>query len=226
MKILLIEDEPKTIQSLKTSLEANGFEVDMAYDGEIGSLLAKKQPYDVIISDIILPYKNGFDIIQEVRNMGKQTPIILLTALNSLEEKLRAFDLGADDYLVKPFELKELIARIRVAIKRQSQVHFTYRKLTFDGLELNMDTKTVVRDGKQISLTAKEFSLLECLMKNQGRVLSKEELLDKVWNMDADVTTNVVEVFMNLLRRKIDRDFSEKLIFTIYGMGYVMKKNT
>jgi len=225
MKILLIEDEPKTIQSLKTSLEANGFEVDMAYDGEIGSLLAKKQPYDVIISDIILPYKNGFDIIQDVRNMGKQTPIILLTALNSLEEKLRAFDLGADDYLVKPFELKELIARIRVAIKRQSQVHFTYRKLTFDGLELNMDTKTVVRDGKQISLTAKEFSLLECLMKNQGRVLSKEELLDKVWNMDADVTTNVVEVFMNLLRRKIDRDFSEKLIFTIYGMGYVMKKN-
>lgn len=225
MKILLIEDEPKTIQSLKASLEANGFDVDMAYDGEIGSLLAKKNPYDVIISDIILPYKNGFDIIREIRAAGQQTPIILLTALNTLEEKLRAFDLGADDYLVKPFELKELIARIRVAVKRQSQVQITYRKLTFDGLELNMDTKTVVRDGKQISLTAKEFCLLECLMKNQGRVLSKEELLDKVWNMDSDVTTNVVEVFINLLRRKIDRDFPEKLIFTIYGMGYVMKKN-
>ncbi|MFN4084989.1 MAG: response regulator transcription factor [Spirosomataceae bacterium] len=226
MKLLLIEDEPKTIQSLKTSLEANGLEVDMAYDGEIGSLLARKNEYDVIISDIILPYKNGFDIIQEVRESGKQTPIILLTALNSLEEKLRAFDLGADDYLVKPFELKELIARIRVVTKRQSQVQFTFRKLTFEGLELNIDTKTVVRDGRQISLTAKEFSLLECLMRNQGRVLSKEELLDKVWNMDADVTTNVVEVFMNLLRRKIDRDFPEKLIYTIYGMGYVMKKNS
>ncbi len=226
MKLLLIEDEPKTIQSLKTSLEANGLEVDMAYDGEIGSLLARKNEYDVIISDIILPYKNGFDIIQEVRESGKQTPIILLTALNSLEEKLRAFDLGADDYLVKPFELKELIARIRVVTKRQSQVQFTFHKLTFEGLELNIDTKTVVRDGRQISLTAKEFSLLECLMRNQGRVLSKEELLDKVWNMDADVTTNVVEVFMNLLRRKIDRDFPEKLIYTIYGMGYVMKKNS
>jgi len=226
MKLLLIEDEPKTIQSLKTSLEANGLEVDMAYDGEIGSLLARKNEYDVIISDIILPYKNGFDIIQEVRESGKQTPIILLTALNSLEEKLRAFDLGADDYLVKPFELKELIARIRVVTKRQSQVQFTFRKLTFEGLELNIDTKTVVRDGRQISLTAKEFSLLECLLRNQGRVLSKEELLDKVWNMDADVTTNVVEVFMNLLRRKIDRDFPEKLIYTIYGMGYVMKKNS
>lgn len=226
MKLLLIEDEPKTIQSLKTSLEANGFEVDMAYDGEIGSLLSRKNTYDVIISDIILPYKNGFDIIQEIREAGKQTPIILLTALNSLEEKLRAFDLGADDYLVKPFELKELIARIRVVTKRQSQVQITFRKLTFEGLELNIDTKTVIRDGRQISLTAKEFSLLECLMRNQGRVLSKEELLDKVWNMDADVTTNVVEVFMNLLRRKIDRDFPDKLIYTIYGMGYVMKKNS
>ncbi len=225
MRILLIEDEPKTVQSLKMSLEENGFEADIAYDGDLGSTLARKNSYDVIVSDIILPHKNGYEIVKELRSNGCATPIILLTALSSLDEKLRGFDAGADDYLVKPFELKELIARIKVATRRTNGVQISYKKMQFEDLELNLDSKTVTRGGKQIILTAREFGLLECLMKNQGRVLSKEELLDKVWNMDADVTTNVVEVFMNLLRRKIDKDYPQKLIYTIYGMGYVMKIN-
>lgn len=223
MKILLIEDEPKTVQSLKMSLEENGFEVDIAYDGDIGFHLAKKNVYNVIVSDIILPYKNGYEIVKELRSLGSDTPIILLTALSSLDEKLKGFDLGADDYLVKPFELKELIARIRVVTRRTSNVQITYRKLQFEDLELNLDSKSVMRGSEQIILTAKEFGLLECLMRNRGRVMSKEELLDKVWKMDADVTTNVVEVFMNLLRRKIDKGYEQKLIYNIYGMGYVMK---
>ncbi len=225
MRILLIEDEPKTVQSLKLSLEENGFEVDIAYDGDLGSTLARKNVYDVIISDIILPHKNGYEIVKELRNLGSVTPIILLTALSSLDEKLRGFDAGADDYLVKPFELKELMARIKVVTRRTNGVQISYKKMQFEDLELNLDSKTVIRGGKQIILTAREFGLLECLMKNQGRVMSKEELLDKVWNMDSDVTTNVVEVFMNLLRRKIDKDYPQKLIYTIYGMGYVMKIN-
>lgn len=223
MKILLIEDEPKTVQSLKMSLEENGFEVDIAYDGDIGFHLARKNHYNVIVSDIILPYKNGYEIVKDLRSSGSDTPIILLTALSSLDEKLKGFDLGADDYLVKPFELKELIARIRVVTRRTSNVQMPYRILQFEDLELNLDSKTVVRGNEQIVLTAKEFGLLECLMRNKGRVMSKEELLDKVWKMDAEVTTNVVEVFMNLLRRKIDKGHELKLIYNIYGMGYVMK---
>ncbi len=225
LRLLLIEDEPKTVQSLKSSLETNGFDVDIAYDGDIGSMLARKNPYDVIISDIILPYKKGYEIVKEIRESGSSTPVILLTALSSLDEKLKGFDVGADDYLIKPFELKELIARIRVATRRTNSLHIAFKKLQFDDLEMNLDTKTVTRGDQAIPLTAREFGLLECLLKNQGRVLSKEELLDKVWQMDADVTTNVVEVFMNLLRRKIDKDFPNKLIYTIYGMGYVLKKN-
>lgn len=223
MKLLLIEDEPKTVQALKMSLEENGFDVDIAYDGEIGLMLAKKNVYSVIVSDIILPYRNGYDIVKELRNLGCTTPIILLTALSALDEKLKGFELGADDYLVKPFELKELIARIRVVTRRSSDIQITYRKLQFEDLILNLDAKTVHRGDEQIVLTAREFGLLECLMRNKGRVMSKEELLDKVWKMDAEVTTNVVEVFMNLLRRKIDKGYEPKLIYTIYGMGYVMK---
>ncbi len=228
MKILLIEDEPKTLLSLKQGLEENGFGVDIAYDGDVGSRLAKKNQYDVIITDIILPIKNGFEIAKEIRELDIQTPIIMLTALGTLDDKLEAFDLGADDYLVKPFELKELIARIKVAIKRMTifdGLQISYKKLKFEDLELNLDTKIVKRKDLVINLTAREFNLLECLIKNQGRVMSKEELLDKVWGMDSDVTTNVVEVFMNLLRKKVDApDFPNKIIHTMYGMGYVMKR--
>ncbi|MFN3852168.1 MAG: response regulator transcription factor [Spirosomataceae bacterium] len=229
MKLLLIEDEPKTLLALKKGLEECGFDVDTAQDGYSGGKLALKNQYDTIITDILMPIQNGYNFIRNVREAGIITPIIMLTALGTLDDKLEAFDLGADDYLVKPFELKELIARIRVVSKRLSildGVNIKHQTMSFDDLEINLDTKVVMRNNFPINLTAREFNLLECLIKNQGRVMSKEELLDKVWGMDSDVTENVVESFLKLLRKKIDSDkFSTKLIHTVYGMGYVMKKH-
>jgi two-component system copper resistance phosphate regulon response regulator CusR len=224
MKLLLIEDEPKTVQSLKQGLEEEGFEVDVAYDGLMGQHLARRNEYQLLITDIILPGINGVELSRELRKSGVQTPILMLTALGAVDEKVQGFEAGADDYLVKPFAFAELLARVRALTKRTQGVQETTHLLRYADLEMDLDAKAVYRSGRSIDLTAREFSLLEFLLRKQGKVVSKAEIAQDVWDQGFDTGTNVVEVYINLLRKKIDRDFPEKLIHTQYGMGYVLKR--
>jgi two-component system copper resistance phosphate regulon response regulator CusR len=223
MKLLLIEDEPKTLQSLKQGLEENGYEVDIAYDGLIGRQLAKNNIYQLIISDIIIPGINGIELCREIRTWGDETPILMLTALGTTDDKVTGLDAGADDYLVKPFEFKELLARVRALTKRSTTVSHTGQMLRFADLEVSLDAKTVHRSGNKINLTAREFNLLVYLIRNQGRVISKVEIAEQVWDIGFDTGTNVIEVYVNYLRKKIDKDYPVKLIHTQFGMGYVLK---
>ncbi|MDR6806462.1 two-component system copper resistance phosphate regulon response regulator CusR [Dyadobacter sp. BE34] len=223
MKLLLIEDEPKTLQSIRQGLEENGYEVDIAYDGLIGKQLARSNVYQLIISDIIIPGINGIELCREIRSWGDETPILMLTALGSTDDKVTGLDAGADDYLVKPFEFKELLARVRALTKRGSTVSHTAQVLRFADLEVSLDAKTVYRSGNKINLTAREFNLLVYLIRNQGRVISKVEIAEQVWDIGFDTGTNVIEVYVNYLRKKIDKDYPVKLIHTQFGMGYVLK---
>ena len=223
MKLLLIEDEPKTVQSLKQGLEEDGYEVDIAYDGLIGKQLAKNNTYQLIISDIIIPGINGIELCREIRSWGDDTPILMLTALGTTDDKVTGLDAGADDYLVKPFEFKELLARVRALTKRGSGILHTAQLLRFADLEVSLDAKTVHRSGNKINLTAREFNLLVYLIRNQGRVVSKVEIAEQVWDIGFDTGTNIIEVYVNYLRKKIDKDYPVKLIHTQFGMGYVLK---
>ncbi|WP_128545338.1 response regulator [Larkinella soli] len=224
MKILVIEDEPKTLQAIRQGLEESQFEVDVAYDGLIAKRLALKNNYAAIITDVVIPGINGFELVKQLREQGVGTPILMLTALGETNDKINGFDAGADQYLTKPFQFSELLARVRSLTKRSTQVTMTAQMLRFAGLEMNLDAKTVTRDGRPIDLTAREFDLLEYLMRNQGRVLSKLDIAEQVWDLNFDSNTNIVEVYINYLRRKIDRDFPKKLIHTQFGMGYVLKE--
>lgn len=223
MNVLLIEDEPKTVQSLRQGLEENGYAVDIAYDGLLGKQLATRNSYHLIVSDIIMPGLNGLELCRELRNAGNQTPILMLTALGTTDDKVVGLDAGADDYLVKPFEFKEFLARVRALTKRGGMVNQTAQILRFADLEVNMDAKTVHRAEKKIELTAREFNLLVYLIRNQGRVISKAEIAEQVWEIDFDTGTNIIEVYVNYLRKKVDRDFATRLIHTQFGMGYVLK---
>ena len=224
MKLLVVEDEPKTLQAIQQGLEESHFEVDVAYDGLIAKRLALKNNYAAIITDLILPGLNGYELCRQLRAEGLTTPILMLTALGEIEDKVMGFDAGADQYLTKPFQFAELLARVRSLTKQGTQVAMTAQMLRYGGVELNLDAKTVIRDGQPIELTAREFALLEFLMRNQGRVLSKPTIAEHVWDINFDTGTNVVEVYINYLRKKIDRDFPKKLIHTQFGMGYVFKE--
>lgn len=223
-RLLIIEDEVKTVQSVKQGLEELHYKVDVAYDGGMGKKMALRNKYDLIISDIILPVKNGIELCRELREENVQTPMLMLTALGTVSDKLEGFDSGADDYLAKPFEFQELLARIRALLKRNPQIAQEAGLLAIADLELNLDTKKARRNGKEIGLTAKEFALLQYFILHKGRVLSKVEIAQHVWGIDFDTGTNVVEVYVNYLRKKIDKDFSTKLIHTQFGMGYVIKE--
>jgi two-component system copper resistance phosphate regulon response regulator CusR len=223
MKILVIEDEVKTIQLIRQGLEEQQWEVDIAYDGAMGFQLATRQVYALIISDIILPGMNGLDLCRKLREVGVASPILLLTALDTTDDKIEGLDAGADDYLAKPFEFKELMARVRALTRRSTGIVHTANMLKVADLEMDLDTKTVIRAGQEITLTAKEFGLLEYFIRNQGRVISKAELAEKIWDVTFDTGTNVIEVYVNFLRKKIDRDFEPKLLHTQIGMGYVLK---
>lgn len=226
MKILLIEDDIKIIQSLRKGLEENGFEVDIAYDGLIGKLLARRHEYAVIISDIIIPGINGIELCRELRKEGIRTPFIMLTALGALEEKLVGFDAGADDYLVKPFDFLELLARIKVVTKRIQAEPVRANILRYADLEMNLTTREITRSKQRIDLTGKEYALLEYLLRNAERVLSKVDIAEKIWDIRFDTGTNIIEVYITLLRKKIDREFPVKLIHTHYGVGYVLKQES
>jgi two-component system copper resistance phosphate regulon response regulator CusR len=224
MKILLVEDEVKTAQSIKQGLEENGIETEVAYDGQVAVAMVRGNVYDVIVSDVIIPYVNGIDFCRQLRNMGNGTPVLMISAMSTTDDKLTGFDAGADDYLSKPFEFAELLARIRALGKRGSYNFSAANIVKFEDLQLNLNTKSVTRGDKKIDLTAKEFTLLEYLVRNQGRVISKSEIAEKVWDIHFDTGTNVIEVYVNYLRKKIDKEFETKLIHTQFGMGYVIKK--
>lgn len=223
-RILVIEDEVKTAKSIRQGLEEHSYHVEIAYDGQTGLQLALGENYDLIITDIILPHVNGIELCRKVREEKIQTPILMLTALGGLTDKVEGFDSGADDYLAKPFEFLELLVRIRALLKRSHTAAKAARVLSIANLELNLDTKKASRDGTEIELTAKEFALLEYFIHNQNRVLSKVEIAEHVWGIDFDTGTNVIEVYVNYLRKKIDRDFTPKLIHTQFGMGYIMNE--
>lgn len=227
MHILLVEDEAKLAQSIAASLEEADYTVTIAYDGIIAEKLFQQLVPDFVILDINLPGKNGLTLCADFRKKSPSMPILMLTALGEVEDKLEAFDAGADDYLVKPFHIRELMARIQAIAKRIGNDTVTQQQLLVAGnLEMNTNTKEVRRAGKLVKLSHKEYLLLETLLKARGRVLSKAELAEKVWDMDFDTGTNSVEVYINFLRAKIDKPYPDKLIHTRSGFGYYLKEET
>jgi DNA-binding response OmpR family regulator len=223
-KILIVEDEPKVASFIQRGLEENGFECKIAADGLMGKRMFEAEDYTLIILDLNLPYMNGIDLCQEIRKNNQKIPIIMLTALGTTEDKLKGFDSGADDYLIKPFEFKELLARIRALLKRVSTIKSEGNVLHFLDLSVNLDTYEVFRSNKKISLTQKEFALLLYLLRNKGKVVSRSEIAENVWDINFDTGTNIIDVYVNFLRKKIDKDFPVKLIHTQTGFGYIMKE--
>ncbi|MCB0575819.1 MAG: response regulator transcription factor, partial [Saprospiraceae bacterium] len=207
-------------------LEENDFTVELAPDGAVGRHMAQSNRYDIVLLDLNLPFVNGLEVCRSVRAVHPQMPIILVTALGSVEQKLTGFDAGADDYVVKPFDFRELLARMRTLLKRNQNAPADSEEgevLRVADLELNTGYKTVQRNGVPIALTAREFALLEYLVRRNGRVASRHEIVEYVWDVNFDTGTNVVEVYINFLRKKIDRNFEPKLIHTKQGMGYFLK---
>ncbi len=224
-KILLIEDEIKLATTIQRGLYEAGFDTAIAATGQEGKDMFYANNYDLVIMDINLPFINGYDLIKLFRFKNKYIPIIIVTALNQTDYKIRGFDLGADDFLVKPFEFKELLARINALLRRvELQPEVKENGIIYAAnLSLDLESREAKRNGQSITLTTKEFLLLEFLLRNKNKVVSKEEIALKVWEIDFDPQTNVIEVYINYLRRKIDKDFSPKLIHTKSGMGYILK---
>jgi two-component system copper resistance phosphate regulon response regulator CusR len=223
-RILLAEDEPKLSQVVQEELTRQGYVADVAYDGNIAEKMFKQHSYSLVLLDINLPYKNGLALCKEFREINSKVPIIMLTALGELKDKMDAFNLGADDYIVKPFEFDELSARIKVFLKRAENTTPVTDKIVVADMEIDMENKTVSRSGKNINLTAKEFALLVLLSKNKGKVISKTDILEKVWDLSFDTGTNTIEVYISFLRNKIDKPYETKLIHTKPGFGYYVRE--
>lgn len=223
-KILLVEDEQKIADTLKFGLAENGFEVEIAYDGKMGLKLFESKVFNLIVLDINLPELNGYKLCKIIRSKNAQVPVIMLTALSSLNDKIEGYDAGADDYIIKPFEFRELLMKIRVLLKRtMKQTLPTGNTLKAGDLEMNLDNKEVKRAGQVLNLTAKEFQLLEFLLRNKNRVVSRADIAINVWDIDFDTNTNVIDVYINYVRNKVDKPFDTKLIHTQVGMGYILK---
>jgi DNA-binding response OmpR family regulator len=221
MRILVVEDEHKIAQALKRGLEQEHYAVDLAFDGDDGLASAQAETYDLIVLDRMLPGRDGVSICQELRKKGNHIPILMLTAKDHVRDRITGLDAGADDYLVKPFSFEELLARMRALLRRPHESVNTV--LEVEDLQLDTATYTVVRAGTPITLSSKEFALLEYLMRNQGRVLSKETIMGHVWDFDADILPNTVEVYIGYLRNKIDKPFKgPALIHTRRGFGYTL----
>lgn len=225
MKLLVVEDEIKTANILQKGLKEKGYEVQIAYDGEQAMKLAGAHSFDLIITDIIIPKISGLEFCMKLRENRNFTPIIMLTALGLTSDKIKGFDAGTDDYLVKPFDFDELLARINVSINRTRYNSEKRKELVYSDLTLDLDTKEVRRSNKLISLTAKEYALLEFFIINKHRVVSKEEISEKVWDLNFDTGTNIIEVYVSYLRNKIDKDFPVKLIHTKKGIGYIFRED-
>lgn len=221
-KILLVEDEVKLGKVIQDELGLNGYPADLAVDGLEASKLFIRNTYSLVLLDINLPYKNGFELCREFREQNKSIPIIMLSAAGEIHDKVEAFNIGADDYIVKPFHFVELFARVKVFLKR-AELPSDTEKIIIEDMEINFTNKTVVRNGTSINLTAKEFTLLVLLARNKERVISKQEILEKVWDLNFDTGTNTIEVYISFLRNKIDKPFDHKLIHTKPGFGYYIK---
>ena len=225
-RILIIEDEVKVAKAIQQGLQENNLEADVAYDGLMGKKMALTGQYQLIILDLNLPQMNGYEVCKEIRQHNARIPVIMLTALGAMEDKIQAFGTGADDYMVKPFDFRELLARVQVFIKRSASTpQGTQQTLKVADLEIDDQSKTVKRAGQQIQLTAKEFALLVYLVRNKGRVVSRADIAEKIWDITFDTGTNVIDVYVNFLRKKIDKGFEPKLIHTRQGMGYVLKES-
>jgi DNA-binding response OmpR family regulator len=222
-RVLIIEDEEGLVEFLELELQYEGYEVDVAYDGRQGLELATKQDYHVILLDLMLPGLNGIEVCRRLR-MVKDTPIIMLTARDSVMDRVMGLDSGADDYVVKPFAIEELLARIRVILRREEKKEARPLVLTFKDLELDLESRMLKRGEHFIELTNKEFELLSVFMKNINRVLTREVLLDQVWGYDSVVETNVVDVYVRHLRNKLNAEDKEQYIQTVRGAGYVMRE--
>lgn len=221
MKILVVEDEKKVAAFIRQGLEELGYEVELAHDGLTGRKKAEDKRYDLVVLDLLLPGMSGIEVCKKLREKQGRLPILMLTALGTSEDKLAGFDSGADDYLVKPFEFSELVARIK-ALTRRAQADTKDNRLVAGDLILDLDKKVAKRGEQVISLTAKEYALLEYLMRHQGKVVSRQQIAAEVWDIHFDTGTNVVDVYVNFLRKKIDKDFENKLIQTMIGMGYML----
>lgn len=229
-KILLVEDEMHVVSFIKKGLTEEGFDVTVAFDGNTGLQLFYDNQFDLIILDIMLPDKNGLEVCKDVRKVNNNIPVLFLTALGTSENIVLGLETGADDYLVKPFKFIELLARIRTLLRRtetgaiipEIQEEHIYR---FADLEVNDYSKEVIRDHKPVSLTSTEYKLLLYFIKNKNKVLSRTDILEEVWGVNFDIGTNVVDVYVNYLRKKIDAYADQKLIHTVIGMGYVLKDN-
>ncbi len=222
MKILLIEDEKKVASFIKRGLEEEFFTVDVAYDGEKGEFMALTSEYDLIILDILLPKKSGLDVLKSLRANKINTPILILTAKGSIEDKIEGLNLGADDYLTKPFVFAELLARVRSLLRRASSEKSNIIRVA--DLELDVVKHTVKRGDKIIDLTAREFALLEYMIRNKGRVLTRTMIAEHIWDYHFDTGSNIIDVYIRRLRKKIDEGFSKKLIRTIRGVGYTINE--
>jgi len=218
MRILIVEDDAKIADGIRRGLVEQHYSVDIAPDGEEGEYLANTNDYDVIVLDIMLPKMNGWEVLRSLREGGLKTPILMLTALDSVEDKIRGLDYGADDYLTKPFNFGEFLARIRSLTRRQSD----QKTSTISIADLTIDTasRSVVRSSKKINLSAKEFALLEYFMMNPNKVLTREMISEHVWDMNFDPQSNVIDSFIRFLRQKVDKEFSPELIHTVRGAGY------
>lgn len=221
MRILVIEDEKKIADFIKRGLKEEGYAVDTAYDGEQGHFLAKTNDYDLILLDLMLPKMDGLTLCRKLKQEEVASPIIMLTAKDTVEDKVTGLDSGADDYITKPFAFEELLARVRAILRKKESV--TATKLEAGELALDLVTHKVTRSGKEIGLTAKEYALLEYLMRNAGKVVTRTMISEHVWDIDFDTFTNVIDVYINYLRNKVDSGYKKKLIYTVRGRGYILK---
>ncbi|EOZ96044.1 Two-component system response regulator [Indibacter alkaliphilus LW1] len=224
--ILLVEDDDRLAGLIKKGLEEKGYAVTQSFDGKMGLRIFEGGGFDLVITDLILPKINGLDLCKTIREKDKHIPIIMLTALGTTDDKVEGFDAGADDYLVKPFDFRELLVRIKTLLKRAGLQRIEQEDpiLHYADLEINKDQKKVFRSGVEISLTPKEYSLLEYMVRNPEKVLSREEISRDVWGVNFDTGTNFIDVYINYLRKKVDKPFNSKLIHTRSGMGFILQQ--
>ncbi|WP_324677636.1 response regulator transcription factor [Hymenobacter sp. GOD-10R] len=223
MKILLVEDEVSLASFIRKGIESENYELAVAYDGLMGQRLFEQQPYDVVILDVNLPVLNGFELCRYIKQHSPRQAVLMLTALDSLQDKESGFGAGADDYLVKPFVFRELLLRIRALARRSSSYAGQHAVLQVADLEMDTDARIVRRAGQRIELTTREYALLEYLMVNRGKTVSRVDIAEKVWDLHFDTNTNVIDVYVNYLRKKIDKNYDQKLLHTVVGMGYLLQ---
>ncbi|MBO5560097.1 MAG: response regulator transcription factor [Firmicutes bacterium] len=222
MRILIVEDEPNLNNVIAKRLKKEGYSVDSAFDGETALEYINTVEYNAIVMDLMIPHKNGLEVIREMRTNGNKTPVLVLTARDSINDRVAGLDAGADDYLVKPFAFDEFLARVRALFRRNTG--FTSNVLTAGDLEVDLNRHIVTRAGKQIQLSTKEFTVLEYLMRNKNVVLSRDQIEQNAWDLSFDGGSNIVDVYIRYLRKKIDSGFEKKLIHTVYGAGYILKE--